>query len=157
MIKLSTHAQTLKYKAALITFLTLLLTTSLSYADVYKWTDSSGNIHYSDIKPNKASSEKLNIKTTKPSQERTPPQDSAQQLDQSKAKELQSQAERLQAETNKREHSAHCQNLRDNLKTLQDNSRIKINDEGTIRFMTPEEIENKKQSYTQKINELCSN
>tara|TARA_R110002072_G_scaffold172296_1_gene326268 strand:+ start:4590 stop:5066 length:477 start_codon:yes stop_codon:yes gene_type:complete len=127
-------------------------------AEVYKWTDKYGNTHYSDIKPNEMLSEKLDIKTTFQSQERESPQSAAQRLDQDKAKELQTQAEKLQSETQKRELDAQCQNIRNNLKTLQENNRIRLSKNGgVIRYLTPTEIENKKQTYLQQIREQCSN
>jgi hypothetical protein len=144
-----------------ITFF-LLITISLSFhstaakAEVYKWTDKNGNTHYSDIKPNETRSEKLDIKVNQPSQDRASPQESALKLDTEKAKELELQAEKLQSETKKRELNAQCQNMRDNLKTLQENSRIKINENGKIRQMTPKEIESKKQIYIKQINDLCT-
>lgn len=134
----------------------LLLHSTPPKAEVYKWTDKDGNTHYSDIKPNETPSEKLDIKVNQPSQDRASPQESALRLDTEKAKELELQAEKLQSETKKRELNAQCQNMRDNLKTLQEKSRIKVNENGNIRFLTPEEIDNKKQTYIKQINELCT-
>jgi hypothetical protein len=151
----STRAYKLILKFRFIALLASILLPLLCNAEVYKWTDENGAIHYSDIKPNKGSSEKLNIKTNNPSQERASPQSSAQALDQQKSKELQAQAERLKSETQNREQNSQCENARDNLKTLQENSRIKINENGDIRFLTPEEIEQKKQSYIKLISEQC--
>jgi|TARA_R110001599_G_scaffold2854_2_gene15376 hypothetical protein len=157
MTSRSPQAHKSKLKPLLTAFLILTCATTSSYAEVYKWTDKSGNTHYSDIKPNEVVSEKLNIKTTNSTQARTSPQASAQRLDQTKAKELQAQAERLQSQAQNKETKTQCQSIRDNLKTLQENSRIKINEDGALRYMTPEEIENKKQEYLQQINNQCSN
>ena len=146
-----------KIKTLVIAFFILACTATSSYAEVYKWTDKHGNTHYSDIKPNKVTSEKLNIKTNNLNQTRKSPQSSAQDLDQAKAKELQEKAEKLQSQTQKDAIKTYCQAVRDNLKTLQENSRVKINENGASRYMTPEEIENKKQEYQQQINNQCSN
>ena len=151
-----THAYKLILKFRFVALLASILFPLLCNAEVYKWTDKNGTIHYSDIKPNETSSEKLNIKTNNPSLERASPQSSAQALDQQKSKELEAQAERLKSETQKKEQNSQCQNTRDNLKTLKENSRIKINENGEIRYLTPSEIEQKKQSYIKLINEQCS-
>jgi hypothetical protein len=151
----STHAYKLILKFRFIALLASILLPLLCNAEVYKWTDENGTIHYSDMKPNEAPSEKLNIKTNNPSQERASPQKSAQALDQQKSKDLEAQAERLKSETQRREQNSQCENARDNLKTLEENSRIKINENGEIRFLTPEEIEQKKQSYIKLISEQC--
>jgi len=137
----------------------LILSPFLCNAEVYKWVDKNGNIHYSDIKPNETSSEKLNIKsstTNNTSKDRASPQSSAQTLDEKKSKELEAQAERLKTDTQKRELSSQCENIKTNLKTLQENSRIKINENGQIRYLNPEEIEEKKQAYQTQINTQCS-
>ena len=63
---------------------------------------------------------------------------------------------RTKSETQKREQISQCQNTKDNLKTLQENSRIKTNENGKIRYLTAEEIDQKKQSYIKLINEKCS-
>tara|TARA_R110001592_G_scaffold89971_6_gene264700 strand:- start:21249 stop:21722 length:474 start_codon:yes stop_codon:yes gene_type:complete len=150
------HAFKLIFKPTFIALLASLLFPLLCQAEVYKWTDSNGDTHYSDIKPNKVSSEKLNIKTNNPTQERASPQSSARALDEKKSKELEAQAKRLKSETEKRELSSQCENTQNNLKILQENSRIKINENGDTRYLTPEEIEQKKQSYIKLINEQCS-
>lgn len=156
------HADRLKCNSSLAILATLLFATLLNFsptlmADVYKWTDEKGNTHYSDIKPNELSSEKLNIKITNPQYERTSPQNTVQKLDANKEKELQKQAERLQSETQKKELEAQCKNIMENLKTLQENSRIKINENGKTRYLTPDEIDSKKKAYIEQINEQCQN
>mgnify|MGYP003673348460 CR=1 FL=1 len=157
MTSFSPQTQKTKTKSLFLALLILSCTTTPSYAEVYKWTDKNGNTHYSDIKPNAVTSEKLNIKSANSSQPRTSPQNAAKQLDQTKAKELQAKAEKLQSQAQKQETTTQCQSVRDNLKTLQENSRIKINENGTLRYMTPEELETKKQEYSEQISNLCSN
>lgn len=157
MISYPQKAHKPKIKILVTALFILTCATSYSYAEVYKWTDNSGNTHYSDIKPNEVTSEKLNIKTSNLNQTRKSPQSSAQELDEDKAKELQDKAEKLQSQAQNDATKTQCQNIRDNLKTLQENSRIKINENGALRYMSPEEIENKKQEYSQQIAEQCSN
>jgi len=150
----SSHAY--KFKMTLITLLAITLTPLACQAEVYKWTDNNGNTHYSDLKPNEISSEKLNIKTNKPNETRTSPQNASQMLDEKKSKELQAQAKRLSSETQEKELNTQCENIRNNLKTLQENSRIKVNENGKIRYLNPTEIEDKKQNYIQQLNDQCS-
>ena len=42
------------------------------------------------------------------------------------------------------------------LRKFAENSRIKINDNGKLRFLTPEEINNKKKQYQQTLKDKCS-
>lgn len=157
MISHQKQAHKPKIKTLAIALFILACTATTSYAEVYKWTDKQGNTHYSDIKPNEVTSKKLNIKTNNLNQTRKSPQSSAQELDQAKARELEAKAEKLQSQTQKEAIKTYCQAIRDNLKTLQENSRVKINENETSRYMTPEEIENKKQEYQQQLNSQCAN
>ena len=141
-----------------ICFTAILLGASFySQAEVYKWSDKHGNTHYSDIKPNDTQSKKIKIKTHQPTTPTTSPQTAAKELSNRQAEALKEKSEKLKTATEKRELNAKCEAIRSNLKTLQENSRIKVNDNGETRFLTPEEIAEKKQSYTEKLSEHCSN
>lgn len=152
--------QTIRNTVHLLKLLTLASTISAlsisAEAEVYKWTDKNGNTHYSDIKPNEIKSQKLNIKTSGPSQQANSPSASVDELEKNKAKSLEQKAEKLQNESRKSETEAQCQNIRDNLKTIAENSRIKINENGETRFLSPEEIESKKATLNKQYTELCS-
>ncbi|MFT6266685.1 MAG: hypothetical protein ACJAWS_002848 [Oleiphilaceae bacterium] len=132
------------------------LTSSLFAGEVYKWTDSNGMIHYSDIKPRNVSSKNIKVKAGKSSNTRTSFQEQAQILDKTRSQQLASQAQNLQDDTYKRENDARCQTLRDNLIKFQENNRIKINEDGIVRFLTPEEISAKTKQYNQTLKDSCS-
>lgn len=142
-------------KVSLCSSLILLNTSLICHADVYKWTDEKGNTHYSDMKPNNTSSEKLSIQTKPNTTPRTPPQASAAELSQRKAQALKEKSEQLKASTEKREMDAKCETIRNNLKTMEANSRIKVNEDGETRFLTQEEIASKKQKYIEQIEAHC--
>ncbi len=132
------------------------LSTQVSADQVYKWVDENGTIHYSDIKPNNVESENVRVKTGKSTGSRPSAQSQAQDLDNQQQQELQDRAQRLQAETAARENDAQCQLVRDNLQKLQENSRVKVNDGGEFRYLTPEEIAAKKAEYQEMLNNFCS-
>jgi len=132
------------------------LTGTLSAGEVYKWTDKNGTIHYSDIQPTNTPSKNIKIKAGKSSKTRTSVQEQAKTLNETKSQQLAIQAQNLQDETYKRENDARCQTLRDNLIKFKENSRIKINDNGTLRFLTPEEINTKTKQYQQILKDECS-
>ncbi len=157
MPKETSRANKFSIKLQLMLLFVALISPVLCNAEIYKWVDKNGNTHYSDIKPNETSSEKLKIKSSNSSKEQTRPQSAALALDERKSKELEAQAEKLKSETQKRELNAQCENIRNNLKTLNENSRIKINEDGKVRQLTQEEIEAKKQSYLEQLNTICSN
>lgn len=144
-------------KLGCFAIITTLFFPALTVAEVYKWTDENGNTHYSDIKPNSTSSEKLKIKTSKTSKASQTKNviTEAQKLSDKKQKELQAQADKLNTDTQKRELEAQCEAMRSNLKTIEENSRVKISEGDQIRFLTPEEIEQKKQSFRQQLEANC--
>ena len=45
----------------IILIISLLLSASLSYAEVYKWTDTNGKVYFSDQKPESAEAELIKI------------------------------------------------------------------------------------------------
>jgi len=148
------YSFTHKLLAIALTFFSL--TSALYAAEVYKWTDKDGVIHYSDIKPANVTSKNIKIKAGKPSGARTSAQEQAQTLDETKSQQLAVQAQKLQDETDKRENDARCQTLRDNLVKFKENSRIKINDNGTLRYLTPEEISAKTIQFEKMLKNECS-
>lgn len=143
-------------KLLAITFIFFIFSSSLSASKVYKWTDEDGTIHYSDIKPSNVSSENIKVRTNKSSGTRASAQKQVSTLNETKSQQLSAQAQKLQEETQKRENDARCQKLRDNLVKFKENSRIKINDNGTPRFLTPEEIAEKTSLYQKILNEECN-
>lgn len=145
---------TLKLALVPSLLLTLSLTSPLTSAEgVYKWTDEAGVIHYSDKKPNDVDAKNLKIRGHK-----TPSSavsDAA--MEQQKSTQLEAKAQALQESTAARENDAQCQAIRDNLKKIQENSRVKINDNGELRYLSPEEIEEKKNGYQDMLDKHCQN
>ncbi len=138
--------------------LALTLSPAATYADnVYKWTDDAGNIHYSDIQPNNVDSKNIKISGGKASANRTSMQDKAQTLDERKNAELEKKAADLQANTKKRENDAQCVAIEENLKKIRDSSRVKVSENGKLRYLTPEEIAEKKKKYQDMFDKHCSN
>jgi len=147
---------TKKISLILIALFLSVLTPNLLAGGVYKWTDENGVIHYSDIKPNNIESKSLKIKAGNPQSSRSSAQDQVNSLKEKETQKLAAQAQQLQDDTYKRENEARCQVLRENLRKFAENSRIKINDNGKLRFLTPEEINNKKKQYQQTLDDNCS-
>ncbi len=127
---------------SMMTFMTCAFSMNTIAGDVYKWTDEEGIIHYSDIKPNHSASQKMKVSGGKSTKSRLSAQSQVGALDEAKRKQLETQAQKLQDETYARQVEARCQVVRDSLKKFQENSRIKIKEEGAARYLTPEEIAN---------------
>ena len=124
--------------------------------DVFKWTDENGVIHYSDTKPKNTDSTTLRIRAGKSKKPRTPAQQQAKNLENKNTETQKTQNQSLQNKNQTSEIEAQCKTLRDNLKKFAENSRIKINEDGNHRFLTPEEISEKKEKYQKAIKEHCN-
>ena len=114
-------------KIAPLFFVTSLLFSAPNHAEnVYKWVDEEGRIHYSDIKPNKNNVEEFKVRGNKNTSKGESVFEKTADLDARKQEELENKAEALQANTERRQQDARCQAIRDNLKKMNENSRIKI-------------------------------
>lgn len=144
-------------KIAPLFFVTSLLFSAPNHAEnVYKWVDEEGRIHYSDIKPNKNNVEEFKVRGNKNTSKGASVFEKTADLDARKQEELENKAEALQANTERRQQDARCQAIRDNLKKMNENSRIKIMENGETRFLSPEEIEERKNSYQEMLESNCS-
>lgn len=147
----------------------LLATISFStHGEIYKWVDADGAVHYSDIKPNAKNATRIKASTGQSSRAADEsaeqdtasapaddPQGRAQALDEQK-KTTQDVADR-QAEMDKAkaELDEKCATIRDNLKKIEENSRIRIEDKGQVRFLSAEEIIEKRNSFQKMLDESC--
>lgn len=144
-------------KIAPLFFVTSLLFSAPNHAEnVYKWVDEEGRIHYSDIKPNKNNVEEFKVRGNKNTSKGASVFEKTADLGARKQEELENKAEALQANTERRQQDARCQAIRDNLKKMNENSRIKIMENGETRFLSPEEIEERKNSYQEMLESNCS-
>jgi len=144
-------------KIAPFFFVTSLLFSAPNHAEnVYKWVDEEGRIHYSDIKPNKNNVEEFKVRGNKNTSKGESVFEKTADLDARKQEELENKAEALQANTERRQQDARCQAIRDNLKKMNENSRIKIMENGETRFLSPEEIDERKNSYQEMLESSCS-
>ena len=123
-------------------------------AEVYKWADSNGNIHYSDKKPNNTTSESIKIQNASSSQ-RASVQSQAKALDEKAARAMQAKQDAALEDARKKEIEDKCATIRENLKIIAETSRIRVLEDGTPRYLNPEEIEAKKARHEEQIKEFC--
>ena len=119
-------------------------------ADIYKWVDEKGDVHYSDQPPPPGGKLEQHVKESKPAQPRpdaTPaeaPNSAAEQemafrkrqVERDRA-EAEQQMHLEEAETKRR----NCEQARNNLAAMQAHSRVtKFGPNGEIIYLTDEEI-----------------
>lgn len=140
----------------------LLLSSAIVSAQFYKWVDEDGRVHYSDQKPaqaNEVSEVKVHIGKGTPNKNQAGANSAAQNEQAadtpSKEDELNSKAEKLSQNKPSGDKGKLCTSAQENLEKISINPRLRINDGGEMRFLTPEEIEDRKATYTNYLKENC--
>jgi Domain of unknown function (DUF4124) len=124
---------------------------------VYKWTDDDGVTHFGDRKPVGKASESVSVRTGSASKasgdSRKSPQQRVDEIEERQAS-TQEMAEMNAAErARQKQRAANCQTAKSNLALIQTGSRVKVQEDGEKRYLTPQEIEQKRQQF-EKIAEL---
>lgn len=125
---------------------------------VYRWTDENGVTHFGDRQPTGKRAESVNIRTGGSSNR------SAAQTPQDQVEELegrqQDEAERRRLEAveaaRQKQQSANCEAAQTNLRILNANSRIRVEEDGEQRYLTPDEIIEKRKSFEQIAADNCT-
>lgn len=138
--------------------ITLITAPALTYsASVYKWTDDDGVIHFGDRQPPGQQAESINIRTGSPNSGKRSP--SAQERLQKLDEKQQDQAERNQVsaveEARQKQRKANCETARNNLRVMSSNARIRVEEAGEQRYLSPEEIEDQRQKFQQIADDNC--
>ena len=125
-------------------------------ASVYKWTDEDGVTHFGDRQPTGQQAESVSIRTGKGSgNSRMSPQERVEELESREAEESEQRQETAVEEARRKQRAANCETAQSNLALIQRNSRIRIEEEGELRYLSPEEIEEKKQEFEKIAEENC--
>lgn len=151
---------------------TSLLLAALSLhvqAEVYKWVDADGSIHYSDIKPNDKNATRIKTQTgqsinasdadSEPNESDVSsnnPQARAQALDEQMKTQQDVVDRQAEMDKAKAEQDEKCATIRENLKKMEENSRIRIDDNGQVRYLSAEEIIEKKKNFQKMLDESCN-
>lgn len=127
-------------------------------ASVYKWTDDSGVTHFGDRQPNGASAEIVNVRTGKSSggqASRVSLQQQVQEIQERQQAEAQQRQETAQEEALRKQREANCATARSNLDVINSNARIRVEENGEMRYLTPEEIEEQRKKFEEVAAENC--
>lgn len=125
--------------------LSVLFSASLSAGGIHKWIDSEGNTHYGDAPPVSSKTEQVRV----------------QGVPSDPGKALPRLAKDKQGKTNGSEVPADqaaiaCQNARDDLAVINSSSRIQMKStDGSLRYMSTEEIATRKEKSEADIEQFC--
>lgn len=130
----------------------LALASVTAGAEVYKWTDENGKTHYGDRKPENQTAQQLNVRSGQPSQPSlmapvAEASDAAGQVAGNSA--LKKEEEREQ------KRRSNCETARNNLQTIRDNARIRITEGEEQRYLTTEEINEKREEMQRLVERTC--
>jgi hypothetical protein len=128
-------------------------------ASVYKWTDDKGVTHFGDRQPTGTPAEKVNVRSgtsSRTSDDRQSPQERLGELQEKQESEAESRRETAVQEANRKQRKANCDMARSNLKIIDSNARIRIEENGELRYLSPEEIAEKRASFEEAVEKNCS-
>ncbi|SFM60203.1 DUF4124 domain-containing protein [Marinobacter zhejiangensis] len=126
---------------------------------VYKWTDENGVTHFGDRQPVGARAESVNVRTgrgSNPQAGEPSPQESVEALEGRQQDEAERQRVAAVEEARQKQRAANCEAANTNLRILNSTSRIRVEEDGEARYLTPAEIEEKRNSFQQIADESCS-
>jgi len=149
--------------ALLIILIAALAPALLQAGEIYRWTDESGNTHFSENPPSDVEATPMNIQTQSPKtkgNDRAPAQkpDSQQQDVDQQTKEgddaanSEEQRDQEAIETIRRRN---CETAKEALKTLEQNARVQVEENGERRYLSPEEKEAQRKRYEKARDENC--
>ena len=145
-----------------IPILLLMLCSANAHADLYKWTDAEGHVHYSDtMPPGETRVQKADIHTTDESSGNASPGKSIfeREADLEKALKAKKQAEQKDAEKEKRAAARkhNCENARSALNSLQNAPRIATYDASGNRTIMDDATRQKRIEQARKaVDQYCN-
>lgn len=132
-------------------YLTLLLSMSLHAGSIHKWTDEEGNVHYGDAPPVKAKTESVRVQSA--------PSNPGKALPRLNSPEAQDETTTAAdgGEIPKDQAKIACDQAQEDLKVIGRSSRIKLRAaDGSTRYLTTEEIEERKQQAEDDVKRFCN-
>lgn len=145
-------------KILTLTLLLAVVPGVASSASVYKWTDENGVTHFGDRQPNGQSSEKVNVRSgtaSKATSERQSPQERMTDLEERQQGEAEQRRESAAQEARRKQREANCATARSNLDVIDSNARIRVEEDGEQRYLSPEEIAEKRGQFEEMAEENC--
>ena len=141
----------------LLALIGLMAPTLASAESVYRWEDENGVVHFGDREPTGRASEKVSVKTgqSRSDNERQSAQEQVQALDESQAERERREKETAVEEARRKQREARCETAQANLQAINSNARIRVEEDGEQRYLSPEEIEEKKQQFEDIVSETC--
>lgn len=133
--------------------LLLALSSSVMASHIYKWVDAQGVTHFGAQPPQGQPAEVLNTATPPPRPtpaESASPEPSAESEQRTIDRQVKKQVAEQEAERQR-----YCTTLRTNLSQLQNNPRVRVEEEGEVRRLKEEERQERIAETSKKIADTC--
>ncbi|WP_217475107.1 DUF4124 domain-containing protein [Stutzerimonas stutzeri] len=133
--------------------LLLVLSSSVMAGQIYKWVDAQGVTHFGAQPPQGQSAEAINTATPAP-RPAAPEPVAATPSSETEQHEIDRKVKQQVAEQ-EAERKRYCVTLRTNLAQLQNNPRVRVEEEGEVRRLNEEERQARIAETQQKIADTC--
>lgn len=135
-------------------YLTLLASTSLTAGSIHKWTDAEGNVFYGDTPPTSAKTEGVRVQSAPSNPGKALPRLSSP--DSPVAADSDTPATDSNGNIPADQAKIACDNAKEDLDVIGRSSRVKIKStDGTTRYLTSEEIDQRKVQAEDDIQRFC--
>ncbi len=139
------------------TFLCLLFQAS-SYAEIYKWTDENGQVHYGEH-PGNTGAEKVSIRqneTTKPRPINKAEEDTAESDKKNSGQQAEASGELVEVPPSKKEKRKLCNQAKSDIAAINNRGRMReINKKGEYVYLTEQQRQQRLSAARKKQGEFC--
>ena len=135
-------------------YLTLLASTSLNAGSIQKWTDADGNVFYGDTPPVSTKTEGVRVQSAPSNPGKALPRLSSQGCGETTGND--SAASGGDNNLTVAQSKVACDNAKQDLGVIETSSRVKLKfADGNTRYLTPEEIDQRKAKAEADIKSFC--
>jgi hypothetical protein len=128
-------------------YLLLMVSTSLSAGSIQKWVDENGDVHYGDAPPLSTKTENVRVQSAPSNPGKALPRLNDNNEQQATGGGAMSEEQSM----------IQCENARADLIVIDNNSRVKLQEaDGSSRFLTPEEIQERRKVAQADIEKFCN-
>ncbi|WP_323751931.1 DUF4124 domain-containing protein [Marinobacter sp.] len=127
-------------------------------SSVYKWTDENGVTQFGDRQPTGKKAEKINVRSgtsRSANSDRATPQERLSEIDGQQQATAERKQETAVEEANRKQREANCETAKTNLKVISSNARIRVEENGELRYLSPEEIDAQREQFEAFAEENC--
>ena len=135
-------------------YLALFFSTSIQAGSIQKWVDEDGNVHYGDAPPVTVKTEQIKILGVPSNPGKALPRlNTSSEDDSTKSNDVPGSDSKGQPGD---QAKAACEQAKEDLKVIKRSKRIKLRSaDGTVRLMTPEEIEERRKNAEEDVKSFC--